>query len=67
MIENIEGLIETEKWNLEEAQRTLNSLEEKWFKFGKKQLLDFLKIYIEEKEKFINKLKQHKQKLLSNA
>lgn len=63
MIESIEDLIKTEQWNLEVAQRALDLLTGKWFKFGKKPLADFLKIYIDEKEKFIEKLNQHKQKL----
>ena len=67
MIEQIEDLIKTEGWNLEEAEAALKDLDGKWFKFGKKQLIEFLKTYIDEKKDFIKKLKQHKQKLLSVA
>ncbi len=66
-MENIKEIIETEEFNLQEAETTLKKLSGQWFKFGKKSLVDFLKIYIEDKKKFINKLKQHKQKLLSKT
>ncbi len=56
MIENINDVIGTEKWNLEQAENRLNSLKKNWFKFGKTQLMDFLEVYIKEKECFIEKL-----------
>lgn len=58
MIENINDLIETEIWNLEEAKRCLVKLDESWFKFGKKEFIEFLKVYIELKEEFINTLQE---------
>ena len=63
MIEHIDDLIGTEKWNLEEAQRRLVDLEKKWFKFGKSNLIKFLKIYIKSKEEFIESLEKEKEKL----
>ena len=56
MIETIKQIIETEKFNLEEAQKTLETLEKKWFKIGKDKLIEFLKIYIKKKEEVIKYL-----------
>lgn len=56
-METINNILKTEEGNLEEAKTKLDSLKERWFKFGKTELIKFLEVYIKKKEEFIEELK----------